>query len=694
MTWNGDALFNLLPEIHRTRDAERGSPLRQYLAVLAEQARILEEDAALLYDNAFVETAAEWVLPYIGDLVGYRTIHGVAAALDRRAEIANTIAYRRRKGTVVMLEQLARDVTGWPAHAREFFQILVTNQNVNHVRAANAGSPDLRHAEPLERLESAFDTIAHTVDVRRIPIGEGRHNIRNVGLFLWRLRAYPVRTSVAGAHPADPRRFFFSPLAADLPLFNPPVAEPDIVSLAGPLNVPEPIGRRRLAVRTGDYYPRAVRIEADGVVLGPADVRGCHLGDAGGGAWAHAPDDVVAIDPVLGRINFPPNRPAPASVRVEFHHGFSADVGGGAYERAATFAPELAPIRPVTDGNPLQPEIDQLQSGGAVEIRDSLRYGDLSTIAVDTDRRLELRAANGQRPFVPLAGELAVTGGAGAEVSLNGLLIAGGPVRVPAAANGLRRLRIRHCTLVPGRSLGIDGAPTAPGAPSLVIEAENVLVEIEGSIVGPIHAVPSTELHVIDSIVDATDRTHVAIAAPDGDGHGPTLRMIDTTVFGKVHVAAMPLVSNSIIEAALAPGDTWTAPVRARRRQIGCVRFSYIPPGSSVPRRVRCQPAHAVMAAVRAAREAKPLLSQAEIDAIVAAVRARVRPAWRDLQYGRPAYAQLLRASPPEIRTGADDESEMGVFHKLYQPQREANLRIRLEEFLGIGLEAGAIAET
>ena len=153
MSWDGDALYNLLPEVHRTRDAERGSPLRQYLTVLAEQARLLEEDTTLLYDNAFVETAADWVLPYIGDLIGYRTIHGIAAALNRRAEIANTIAYRRRKGTVVMLEQLARDVTGWPAHAKEFFQILLTNQHMNHVRPFNAGSPETASPEVREAVE-------------------------------------------------------------------------------------------------------------------------------------------------------------------------------------------------------------------------------------------------------------------------------------------------------------------------------------------------------------------------------------------------------------------------------------------------------------------------------------------------------------------------------------------------------------
>ncbi|MFI1258880.1 hypothetical protein ACH4U6_34565 [Streptomyces netropsis] len=37
-----------------------------------------------------------------------------------RAEGAHTIAYRRRKGTAAALEQLTRDVTGWPARAVAF----------------------------------------------------------------------------------------------------------------------------------------------------------------------------------------------------------------------------------------------------------------------------------------------------------------------------------------------------------------------------------------------------------------------------------------------------------------------------------------------------------------------------------------------------------------------------------------------
>ena len=33
-----------------------------------------------MYDDQFIETCAEWLAPYIGDLIGYRTLHGVVRA--------------------------------------------------------------------------------------------------------------------------------------------------------------------------------------------------------------------------------------------------------------------------------------------------------------------------------------------------------------------------------------------------------------------------------------------------------------------------------------------------------------------------------------------------------------------------------------------------------------------------------------
>jgi hypothetical protein len=59
------------------------------------------------------------------------------------------------------------------------------------------------------------------------------------------------------------------------------------------------------------------------------------------------------------------------------------------------------------------------------------------------------------------------------------------------------------------------------------------------------------------------------------------------------------------------------------------------------------------------------------------------------VDFGDPGYAQLALNCAPEIHSGADDGAEMGVFDYLKQPQREANLRSSLDEYLRFGLEAG-----
>ena len=64
-------------------------------------------------------------------------------------------------------------------------------------------------------------------------------------------------------------------------------------------------------------------------------------------------------------------------------------------------------------------------------------------------------------------------------------------------------------------------------------------------------------------------------------------------------------------------------------------------------------------------------------------------PQHTSLRFGDPAYGQLRHTTHPAIRRGADDESEMGASHELYAPQREANLAIRLDEYLRFGLQAG-----
>ena len=705
MSFDARTLYELLPAIYRIRDGERGEPLRALPAVLAEQAQVLEENLEQLYDDQFIETCADWVTPYIGGLIGYRTLHGVAPAISSpRADVANTIGFRRRKGTATMLEEMARDVTGWPARVVEFFQLLPATQYMNHIRPEARFTPDLRAWEPLERLGTAFDSIAHTVDVRHIAKGSGRYQIPNVGIFLWRLQACPLDDSPAVK--VDDRRYRFSPLGNDIPLFTRPAPETGITHLAEPINVPAAISRRVLQTYLGSYYglgqddeKRSLVVKIDGAALAPDEVKVCDLSDVGGGAWAHQPTDKAAIDPVLGRLAFPGDHPA--GVSVSFHYGFGADLGGGQYERAARFAepqagqlllkvpsPGLATIEAALAALPT--------AGGIVEITDNGRYEETPAIGVGAGGSVELRAANGRRPILLLGGDLEITGGADASVTLDGLVLAGGAVRVPdAPANQLRQLALRHCTLVPGGALEPEGAPVAPGEPSLIVERVDLELVAEACILGGLRIVVGATTSLTGSVLDATGPAEVAYAAPDGAGAldpGGALSLADCTVFGRISTEALRLVSNSILFAEAPAG---AAPVRSVRKQEGCVRFSFVPRGSIVPRRFRCQPDLQIANEIERRQKAQGgPLGAAQQSEIATTVAAWLVPTFTARRYGHPGYAQLGRSCPAQIRRGADDEAEMGVLHTLYQPQRETNLKVRLEEYLRFGLEAGLFYET
>jgi hypothetical protein len=683
MSFDAARLYELLPAIYRLRDAALGGPLQALLGVLADQVAVVEENLAQLYDDQFIETCADQVVPYIGDLIGYRPVHGVAPkVVSARAEVAHTIGFRRRKGTAAVLEQLARDVTGWDAQVVEFFLLLATTQYMNHLRPGNFYAPDLRQWEALERLNSPFDRIAHTADVRSIARVGGLYNIPNIGIFLWRLSAYSLTD--ASARSLDGGRWWFSPLGRDTPLVTRPQTADEVTQLAGRLNVPVPISRRILDAYLPDYYgqDRSLFLRVDGQDIPVAAVECCDLSDVGGGAWAHRPPaGRIAIDPVLGRIAFPQGE-THTEVLVLFHYGFSADLGGGEYERESTFDDTLSPVDQIQAPASLQSALTARRGGGAVEIEDSKTYAEALSITLDDGVRLEVRAANKKRPLLvpagwpPAGSDWPIRGGF--EVTLSGLVLYDFTLHVPAGVGGPSKLRLLHCTLGPG------------ARPSLVVESANVSVEIDHCIVGGLRLAAGSTATITDSIVDATGQTEVAYAAVAGTGDtvGGPLSLERCTVIGKVHTAQLLLASNSIFLADLAQGDTWKVPVQSEQRQTGCVRYSYLPPSALVPRRFRCQPRSDDEASRGFGCPAPGGQPPTPADAL------RVRPRFTSLAYGQPGYCQLSPRCADEIRRGADDEAEMGAFHDLFQPQRESNLRVRLDEYLRFRLEAGIFYTT
>ena len=959
----GERLYNLLPSVYRVRDAKNNDALRALLGVIENQLRLLEDDIGRLYDNLFIETCDEWVVPYLGDLLGVRGLRPVRdGAYSQRALVANTLGYRRRKGTVAVLEQLARDVTGWPAKAVEFFELLATTQHLNHVRPGRGGMVDLRDIARLAPVDGPFDRTAHTADLRHIDYGGGRYNVPNVGLFLWRLQPYFVAHATASplSEPSD-GRYRFSPLGNDAALFNRPRTETEITQLAGEQNVPGPLRRRplydeleaRRQALVDEETPREVYFGAQPVLqvfvngsseaVPPERITICDLSDPPSsipegwsrlattksyeptsGGLPQRRDIEVAVDPVLGRLAFPKGV-TPDQVQVSCAYGFPGDLGGGPYERRETLAaPSRTPREqwsktvsrhdPQADCQSLSEALadwDRLagrnRDDGTITITDSATYIEALTIRLAKDERFVIQAANGVRPVLRCSdhrGDLVVSARepdtpSTASLTLNGLLIEGG---ILVEQRALERLRILHCTLVPGRGLGADGRPLEPDLASITVADPNprLRVEIDRSIVGALRLpagmdglqvrdsiVSSNQARVMPALISRTlssvrlsaenpavnvtiggDGPHTAVlptdrdkpttvpkareqleaairaahdspafknacvitvpgvnrlivlpgvvgtvivepaetdptasdlgldrgsvrdanafvgeplssftglssessslnvtiggegpatisltgdpttvvqarnslqqaiqavpqvsiptlvgnvkdrlivlpavegatavfsaasdddttlaelglrsdrpaiaASENGGDPGPSTTLERTTVFGAVHVDELVLASEAII----------TDSVRAERRQTGFVRFSYMPEGSRTPRRFRCQPDLAIHRALEAASKTRPSLTPAEQDRIRNQVRTRVVPSFTSVHYGEPGYAQLSWTGAEEILTGAEDENEMGAFNFLQQAQRIQSLRVSLDEYLRLGLEAGVI---
>jgi hypothetical protein len=737
MTKNPDRLYELLPVIYRQRDSEQGYPLQALLCVIAEQVNVVEADMDQLYENWFIETCQDWVVPYIGDLIGYRPVHEAGEPgeittaqgnrrnkiLVSRQEVANTIRYRRRKGTLPLLELLAHDVAGWPARAVEFFRLLGRTQAMNHVRLANGRTADLHNGRALDWLDTPFAEVARTVDVRRVNSARtsGQPNTPGIGLFVWRLKTYSVTEAPAYClEQVGPSAYTFSVLGNETPLYNRPQPKLEPTQIVEPLNLPIPIRRRPFAEpvkhegeSTNLYYgigkslliwaPNWPRKGApqplpnDRII--PADLSDSHY---------TAPRNFVAVDPERGRILFPANQLPKQGVRVSYHYAFSADMGGGEYARALS-QPAGAVLRQVHGKEELQKaladwdensqEFAEQPAQAVIEIMDSGVYTLPIRIYLKAGHDLQLRAANGKRPIIRLLDYMAdrpdaftATGEAGSRFTLDGLLINGrslqiiGPEIDPEAPpdahppEDLCRLTIRHTTLVPGWMLDNNCEPRRPNEPSLELINTGAHVYIERSILGTIQVTadqvrtdPIT-IHMSDSILDATNPdcdspACEAFGAPGWPLAHAVLTVLRSTVIGKVFVHAIELAENSIFMSR----------VRVGRRQRGCMRFCYVAPGSRTPRRYQCQPdlvEEVVAASDVQTREREQL---------------RVRPQFNSTRYGTPTYCQLALTCAPQIRRGADDESEMGAFHDLYQPQREANLRARLEEYTPAGMDAGII---
>ena len=388
-------------------------------------------------------------------------------------------------------------------------------------------------------------------------------------MFVWRKKTPLVQKSTpvadGGCLPqATPpqsgfSQFTFDPTGRDITLFarrGQPLGDHWVTP--EPQQMPGPLTASLLASAFTDLYPASLGIHdpAPDYTLLPA---------AAVAADPRAMDGKPAIDPVRGRIFWPPD--APPEFLVDYCYGFSSEIGAGPYERPAVPPPDGPPLRVRTVVEP--PPVINAAAAEVVELGSSLTYASVADFpAIE---RVVVRAGSQQRPVLrrPAGIPWALTGAGGSQLTLDGLFLSGGSDLI--LGGEFAQVTISCCTLDPGTW---DPKRTPPSwgraadrralAPTLLRIAGTVHeLVIDRSITGPILTEGAglvRSLIIRDSIVQNADPTAPAeaLALPDTDLTATRVSLLGAARIHRIEA------SECILDGV----------VRASDRQQGCVRFS------------------------------------------------------------------------------------------------------------------------
>lgn len=673
-----DRLFALLPAFLRSEDAAEGArvkgrtapgdprpaedfgPLRTLISILAREVQVMGESLDDLSDDAFIETCAPWVVPYLADLLGVEPLAEIPGGPDPRTRVADALRLRSAKGTLQALEQAAAGASGLACHAVEYWKRLAVTQSMRLVHPEMGGTADLRDRGALMRIGSAFDRSAHLAEVRRIAgPAPGRFNLGNIGLHAWPLIPMALTRHRAVQADATLPAFRFHPLGCDAPLWDRARARPE-GRHATEADLPLPITRAMLAEDPGRFYGpgRAIEVYVDGALIPLAAVRAAHLGDRTAGGWNRSSfAGALLIDPELGRLVVGSD-PA-AAVQVSCHFARPLAIGGGQYARGPSLGSVEAPVTLAPGQDPLAEIIAAGGVGTYVLARSTLYRAAAATINVPNGGLLRLLAADGTAPSLRLGGQVILNLGREARVELNGLRLWGDQLRVTGDAAAPGTLTLRDCTLVPGLGLDTAGAALQPGRPSVLMEAAGATLRVERCLTGPLSLGEEVEAVLIDSAIDAGALASPALFGATGS-KGHSLRLIRCTVFGATSVDRFAGGSAQEADASLGLPTTDTlfaGPVTARFRQEGCLRFCRLGAGEAAPRQYRCT---------------------------------SVLPEFRALRLTDPRYLMLV---PSALDRAAEDGGEIGVWNRAALPARFDNIARTFREFLRFGHAGGIFAE-
>ena len=226
-------LYSQLPEIYRQRDNEYGEPLKEYLELFEKQLNLIEDDINQMHENWYIESSEPWDIPYMLEILGALLAYPKKNYEKRRACVANTIRYRRSKGTLSELESLAHDITGWNSRAAEFFKLIDISKSLKYLHTLNP-----RSFEVQRHLSTPFGTSTQFYDLQKILRYKRFCNIPNIGIYIWRIQAFPIDFTLPEK---KENRFYFSQLFRNIKLYQHPEIKKNIEQITEEKNAPHPI---------------------------------------------------------------------------------------------------------------------------------------------------------------------------------------------------------------------------------------------------------------------------------------------------------------------------------------------------------------------------------------------------------------------------------------------------------------------
>ena len=530
-------LWQLMPAVYRSLDSDPAvpGPLREIVNRVAVQAAVIRRSIDRLWEDQSIETCDDWIIPYIGDLVATQLVACLDPAGQRR-DVAKTIYYRRRKGTVGLLEELASDIASRDARIVEFFRRLGRTRHnfdppialplsgagngpapmvVEGLIGVSTGTPmggyaDLRNVYGASRTGSAFDEYFYTADFRRGRQSAGLHNIPKVGAFIRWLKTYsvPASTPVKYTACANPV-YTFDPTGREVPLFAPrrrTAADfgehwisPDEWQLPGPID------RALFEREHANLYPD------------PPDTNKLFALSVDDGG-APVPLSALSVAPERGRFYLPGG--AAGALMVTYHYGFGSEIGAGPYDqrRGGSLPAQPSPVEKVTGGGAIPAAIvAAVDPKGTLLIEDSLTYdppGDLGGASGIAD--VLVLGKNRERPVIRAIGSVrphwTITGAEGAKLILQGVHLAGADL---VLVGKFASVQILCMTLDPGNS-GAELQPAKTFASAadgqtlwptrLFVEAQIAELDISQSITGPIRTRSGGDIELLtiaDSIVQS-----------------------------------------------------------------------------------------------------------------------------------------------------------------------------------------------